>query len=73
MVDCRIFDNKGFTICPQCKVHYIPVLGERPEGDNRCIQNIFPESTPEQREQLITGLCSTKCWNKYLGVKVDDE
>lgn len=69
MVDMRVINPYGFTICPQCGKHYKPVLGERPEGDNRCVQHIFPDATKVEREQLITGLCSDKCWDRYLGVK----
>lgn len=62
---------KELRICPQCHKYYKPVLGQRPEGDNRCIQDIFPNAKPWEREQLLTGICSDECWKKYL--KVDDE
>jgi hypothetical protein len=62
-------DSKGLTICPNCFEHYVPVLREIPQGDRRCIQDIFPKATPEQREQLVTGICRTKCWNEFLGVR----
>ena len=68
MVDVRKIDEDGLTVCSQCTKHYKPVLGERPQGDNRSIQKIFPNATPEEREQLVTGFCTTKCWNRYLGV-----
>ena len=38
--------------CPNCNKEYLPIL----------------ERKTEQREQLISGLCSTKCWNEYLGI-----
>lgn len=65
-MDARNKDTNGNTICPNCKKHYKPILSER---DDRKIQEQFPNATPEEREQLITGLCSTACWKKYLGVK----
>lgn len=68
-MDARIKDAGGRTICPECNKHYKPVLGDR--SPNIPIQHQFPHSTPEQREQLMTGLCSTKCWNKHLGIDVD--
>jgi len=52
--------------CPNCKKVYTPVL-ERPVGDTRPIQQIFPDSTPTEREQLISGICSDKCWSEFLG------
>jgi hypothetical protein len=60
-------DKEGKTICPQCGKHYVPALGRKPEGDGRCIQEIFPNATKAEREQLVTGLCSDECWDKYLG------
>jgi hypothetical protein len=63
------FDENGLTICPQCKRHYKPKL-ERPKGDRRCLQVVFPDSKRFEREQLLTGLCSDKCWKKYLKVKI---
>jgi len=51
--------------CPNCGKVYETVLN-RPAGDNRCIQNIFPNSKPWEREQLLSGICSNKCWKEYL-------
>lgn len=52
--------------CPQCKREYEPEL-QRPEDDARPIQEIFPDSTLMQREQLISGLCSDECYDEYVG------
>ena len=52
--------------CPNCKKVYEPELGER--KTNELIQVEFSNAKHYQREQLISGLCSDKCWNKYLGV-----
>jgi len=52
--------------CPNCGKVYETILN-RPVGDNRCIQNIFPDAPAWQREQLLTGICSNKCWKEYLG------
>jgi len=35
--------------------------------NDRPIQEQFPNSKPWEREQLITGICSDKCWNEFLG------
>jgi len=52
-------------ICPNCKKIYTPDLERKyPEMP---IQKEFPTAKPYQREQHITGLCSDKCWNEYLG------
>ncbi|MCX6695938.1 MAG: hypothetical protein NTU61_06550 [Candidatus Altiarchaeota archaeon] len=64
-MDAREFTADGRTICPQCRKAYWPTLGERIPDVK--IQDQYPDATPEQREQLITGLCSSKCWRKYLG------
>lgn len=52
--------------CPNCGKEYETELN-KPEGDDRCIQDIFPNEPAWKREQLLTGLCSDKCWNEYLG------
>jgi len=51
--------------CPFCGKTYETVL-ERPVGDNRNIQFIFPNAEAWEREQLISGVCSDDCWNKYM-------
>jgi hypothetical protein len=66
-MDARTIDENGLTVCPCCNTHYKPVLGERPRGDDRPIQKIFPKATKVEREQLITGICSEACWNKFIG------
>ena len=53
--------------CPNCKKIYEPVLDRKTD---KLIQNEFPDSTLEQREQLISGICSDKCWDEYLGAEL---
>ena len=60
--------------CPNCKKIYTPDLATQPnfeeklvEWQGRLIQNVWPEATLIQREQLMTGVCSDKCWAEYLG------
>lgn len=50
-------------ICPVCKKTYNTIL-EKPKNDDRFIQDIYPNAPKYQREQLITGICSDKCWNR---------
>ena len=52
--------------CPNCKKVYEPELGERKRPE-LLIQQEFPDAKGYQREQLITGICSDKCWDEYLG------
>jgi len=59
-------NENGLMVCPNCKKEYKPFL-ERKDGE--LIQVTYPKATKEQREQLISGLCSDKCWNEYLGIK----
>ena len=68
MVDVRIKNKDGLTVCPQCGKQYKPDLDELDPARREPIQNIYPDSEPWQREQLITGLCSDKCFDEYLGV-----
>lgn len=60
-------DEQGLHICPFCDKHYKPEL-EKPPCDDRKIQEIFPNATPAQREQYVTGVCSQECWNENLGI-----
>ena len=53
--------------CPQCGKKYEPELKNR--DPNRYVQDQFPDSSPIQREQHITGLCSDKCWDEYVGLE----
>lgn len=53
--------------CPNCGKVYKPVLGDRQHPD-LLIQEEFPTAKPWEREQLVSGLCSDKCWNQFLGV-----
>jgi hypothetical protein len=52
-------------ICPNCKKEYEPVL--KRISDNP-IQIDYPNAKPFEREQLISGLCSNKCWREFLGI-----
>ena len=58
--------------CPNCGKVYEPVL-KRPQGDDRLIQDIYPDAKPFEREQLMTGICSDECWDEWLGVESDGE
>lgn len=42
--------------CPNCGKEYTP---DKKYGDKT--------SSPIQREQHITGICSDKCWDDFLG------
>ena len=65
-MDARMRDHEGKTICPMCNKHYHPVLGD--ERDTTIsIQVQFPNAKSWEREQLISGICSDKCWNKLWG------
>jgi hypothetical protein len=52
--------------CPNCRKWYEPVLGERKQPE-LLIQQEFPDAMAWEREQLITHICSDKCWDEYLG------
>ena len=52
-------------ICPQCHKEYEPVLKRK---TNLKIQDEFPNESAWKREQLISGICCDKCWDKYLGL-----
>jgi len=53
--------------CPNCRKEYQTVLDR--QHPDECIQNEFPDAERWEREQHISGICSDKCWRKYLGMK----
>lgn len=52
-------------ICPNCGKSYEPRL-KRKYLDVP-IQQEFPNAKPIDREQLVSGICSDKCWNEFIG------
>lgn len=61
--------------CPNCKREYTPDLEKTATNSEKrwweggkLIQNVWPNATPIQREQLQTGICSDACWDQFLGV-----
>jgi hypothetical protein len=72
-MDARCKDGEGLTICPVCGKHYRPYLEVCEDAllrkPRKSIQEIFPDgiATPAQREQMLSGICSDECWNKFLG------
>ena len=63
-------DENGEIKCPNCKRQYKPILERK---TSHPIQHEHPTATKEEREQLISGLCSNKCWNKFLGFPNEDD
>ncbi|KKL97291.1 hypothetical protein LCGC14_1835990 [marine sediment metagenome] len=65
------------TTCPNCGEQYVPDITKSPDFTSKrtmwrggqLIQNVWPEATTIQREQLQTGICSDKCWDEYLGAE----
>jgi len=54
-------------VCPNCKRKYEPMLAIR-RKPSIPVQKQFPRASAELREQLISGICSNKCWDKFLGI-----
>jgi len=53
------------VICPACGKEYTPILKRKKPWLS--IQDEFPNAPSWQREQLLSGICSDKCWDKFLG------
>tara|TARA_Y100000310_G_scaffold285153_1_gene308418 strand:- start:1672 stop:1884 length:213 start_codon:yes stop_codon:yes gene_type:complete len=64
-MDATVRNELNQIICPQCRVPYYPKLGDR--KTNLVIQEEFPDATREEREQLVTGICSDQCWGNFVG------
>ncbi len=52
--------------CPNCREGYKTVLERK---NNKPIQEQYPDAQKWQREQLISGICSQKCWEEFIGLK----
>ena len=63
------------VICPNCRKFYVPDLAKRPDFTSKrtvwrggkLIQDVWPDATSDQREQLVTGVCNSKCWDEFVG------
>jgi len=56
-------------ICPVCKLYYDIELDRqlfKRWQDGAKVQEVWPEFTAIQREQLISGVCSDKCWEELF-------
>ena len=51
--------------CPNCGKTYKTVLDKK--HATMLVQQEFPKAQRWEREQLISGICSDKCWNEFLG------
>jgi hypothetical protein len=49
--------------CPNCNRTYETVLERK---DTRSIQLQYPNEPAWKREQLISGICSDKCWDEFF-------
>ena len=48
----------GHNFCPACKKRYLPTYSSKTEAMDT--DNLVA------REQWLTGICSSKCWDKFL-------
>lgn len=66
-VNSVVQSTGDLMICPNCKREYEPKLQRKhPE---LTITDEFPEASPIEREQLMSGICSDKCWDEWLGIE----
>ena len=63
-------DENGEIICPNCRREYKPILERK---TSQAIQDEHPNATKEEREQLISGICSDKCWEEFLGLNLGED
>jgi len=53
--------------CPNCGKAFETELERK---DDRSIQEQYPYEPAWKREQLISGICSDKCWKEFLGIEI---
>ena len=56
-------DYEGKITCPLCGKRYTPKLRRK---DDRLIQEQYPDASPAEREELISGICQ-KCQPSIFG------
>ena len=64
--------------CPECGEDFVPELVDidpdfyanhyRWRSKRLLIQDVWPNATTVQREQLLSGLCSFSCFDTYLNL-----
>ena len=67
--------------CPFCSKQFEPILAKREDFVQRwlqhekgqLIQRVWPEATNEEREQLISGVCSQKCWDDNMKCEEEED
>jgi len=55
-------NKNGCLVCPNCKKEFKPILVRT----DKPLQIEYPNSKPFEREQLISGICSDKCWKEFI-------
>lgn len=61
-------DDISSKRCPECGKVYRPVLVDRPQVPGKfLVQDRWPTAQPWEREQLISGICSDRCFDSFLG------
>ena len=68
-------------VCPHCERTYVPDLAAAPDFQDRkrrynsgeLAQDVWPEATLEQREQIISGVCSDRCWDELFPPPSDED
>jgi len=75
------YSGRGNAVCPQCGRTYRPALKGRPGfwtsftewSHGKLIQDAFPSATDEEREQLMTGVCSSACFAAMMAPCEEEE
>jgi hypothetical protein len=66
--------------CPVCHRNFVPSLSMdvdfqaklRRWNHGAYVQEVWPWATPMQREQIISGICSDRCWDAlYMDADAD--
>lgn len=77
MVTYSVLDNGNISVrCPHCNNSYEVPITEAEflnwDFQTTYVQDAFPQLPPEQREQLVTGICP-ECWNQIFPEEDEDD
>lgn len=66
MYVCQDGQHRHYRRCPFCSIQYRPIADTKEQSQ-------FGYNTMESREQWISGICSTVCFNVNLGLDIEFE
>lgn len=73
--------SQPYFECPICHTEFVPTLLTEPGWQEKVqrwmggefVQNVWPEASDMDREQLMSSICSNECWDRAFEDLPEDE